>query len=92
MFQSFPLYVVFSSAIPCKNLQAHGAQHYHHQYPFNSQKSTSAINAYVNVSMTKSQNETNKKRRSTSIVNAYINIKVNFTASKCLLHLSLIHI
>ena len=41
------------SAIPCKNLQARGAVHYQHQNPLDNQKSTSTINAYINIKLTK---------------------------------------
>ena len=41
------------SAIPRKNTQALGAVHYQHQNPLDNQKSTSTINAYINIKMTK---------------------------------------
>ena len=41
------------NAMPRKNLQARGAVHYQHQNPLDSQKSTSTINAYINIKMTK---------------------------------------
>ena len=49
------------SAIPLKNLQARGAVHYQHQNPLDSQKSTSTINAYISIKLTKSQVETKFK-------------------------------
>ena len=36
-----------------KHLQARGAVHYQHQNPLDNQKSTSTINAYINIKMTK---------------------------------------
>ena len=43
---------------PVKNLQARGAVHYQHQNPLDNQQqeqqeSTSTINAYINIKMTK---------------------------------------
>ena len=38
--------------MPRKNLQARGAVHYQHQNPLDNQKSTSTINAYININMT----------------------------------------
>ena len=43
------------SAIPRTNLEACGAVHYQYQHPLDSQKSTSTINAHININMTKSQ-------------------------------------
>ena len=37
-----------------------GCVYYQHENPLDNQKSTSAINAYININMTKSQDETNK--------------------------------
>ena len=41
------------SAIPLKNLQARGAVHYQYQNLLDNQKSTSTINAYINIKLTK---------------------------------------
>ena len=37
------------SAIPRKNVQARGTVHYQHQNPLDNQKSTSTVNAYINI-------------------------------------------
>ena len=52
-----------NSAIPRKNLQARGAVHYQHQNPLDNQKSTSIINAYINIKMTKKVRMKKKKKK-----------------------------
>jgi len=65
--------------MPISHLRACGAVHYQHQNPLDSQKSTSSVNDYISINMTKSQDDTNKnktklkqknykRRRSTSTV------------------------
>ena len=50
------------SAIFRKNLQARGAVHYQHQNQLDNQKSTSTINTYINIKMTKKPGWKRKKR------------------------------
>ena len=67
--------------MPPKHIQARGTVHYQHQHPLDNQKSASTINAYININMTKSQNDKKKgekrrkkeRKKSTNTVNAYIN-------------------
>ena len=51
------------STIPRKHLQARGAVHYQHQNPLDNQKSTSTINAYINIKMTKKAGRKKKERK-----------------------------
>ena len=48
--------------IPRKHLQARGAVHYQHQNPLDNQKSTSAINAYINIKKARMK-QTNKQTK-----------------------------
>ena len=51
--------------MPHNKLRARDAVDYQHQNPLDNQKSTSTINAYIYIKMTKSQDETNKKQKQT---------------------------
>ena len=48
--------------MPISHLRACGAVHYQHQNPLDSQKSTSTVNDYISINMTKSQDDTNKNK------------------------------
>ena len=70
------------------------ALHYQHQNPLDNQKSTSIINAYININMTKSQDgkkKLRKGRQSTSTVNAYIDMKAFHTRSNKYKYYKIMH-
>ena len=49
--------------MPHNKLRARDAVDYQHQNPLDNQKSTSTINAYINMNITKSQDETKRKKK-----------------------------
>jgi len=61
MFTGYGAVYKLYSAIPRKQLRARSTVHYQDQNPLGNQKSTSTINAYININMTKSEDETKKQ-------------------------------